>query len=209
MALRTDYKDDVLDTSKNINRKYYLTNNADNTVSLTDVTSYIQEGDAFGSNDINQTNAKVNEIDNSLNGFSFGVTADGKPGYKRGASTEIIPFKTTEIYYLGEGTTFDIKSKLPNVDYRSLTANNFIVSAGSLGRGGSVYTGYISDMRQEQGGGGSYWKSYNPSTGIFTCGGNSCYVKTYQNSYSSNQGTFTATMQTGGVYLVVGDVKSI
>jgi hypothetical protein len=172
----------------------------------------LQDGDAFDANNMNDLEDRIEssfeEFDNQLNGFSFGITSDGKAGYKRGASSEIIPFKTTEVYYLGGGTSFDIKAKLPNVDYRSLTANNFIVSAGSLGRGGSLYTGYISDMGQEQGGGGSYWKSYNPSTGIFTCGGNSCYVKTYQRSYGPNQGTFTATMGIGGVYLVIGEVKN-
>lgn len=35
------------------------------------------------------------EINESLNNFSFGFTADGKPGFSTGgASTEIIPFKS-------------------------------------------------------------------------------------------------------------------
>lgn len=66
MSLKTNYKDDVLDTSKNVNRRYVLTNNSDNTVSLTDVTSYSQEGDTFGAGDINATNQKVNEIEQLL-----------------------------------------------------------------------------------------------------------------------------------------------
>jgi hypothetical protein len=39
--LRTDYKDDVYTG----NRKYHMNNNGDGTVSFTDETQYIQNGD--------------------------------------------------------------------------------------------------------------------------------------------------------------------
>lgn len=42
---RTDYKDDVLDTSQNTKRKYRMDTNSDGTISLTDVTAYLQNGD--------------------------------------------------------------------------------------------------------------------------------------------------------------------
>lgn len=50
---RTDYKDDVLDTSKNAKRKYRMDNNSDGTVSLTDVSAYLQQGDEMNASVIN------------------------------------------------------------------------------------------------------------------------------------------------------------
>lgn len=64
--LKTNYKDDVLDTSKNEKRKYRMIQNEDGTVSFEDVTEYTQQGDAFGAADINATNAKINEQNQSL-----------------------------------------------------------------------------------------------------------------------------------------------
>ena len=66
MALKTDYKDDVLDTSVNTNRKYSILQNIDGTVSLLDASVYTQNGDTFGAGDINATNAKVNELEEKL-----------------------------------------------------------------------------------------------------------------------------------------------
>lgn len=61
MALKTDYKDDVLDVTQNEKRKYRIINNDDGSVSLEDVTVYLQNGDSFGANEINEINQKVNE----------------------------------------------------------------------------------------------------------------------------------------------------
>jgi hypothetical protein len=60
--LRTDYKDDVLNINTNERRKYRVINNADGTISFEDVTDYVQNGDNFGSFDINITNKTVNEL---------------------------------------------------------------------------------------------------------------------------------------------------
>lgn len=43
--LKTNYKDDVLDTSKNEKRKFRMIQNDDGTVSFEDATEYTQEGD--------------------------------------------------------------------------------------------------------------------------------------------------------------------
>lgn len=64
--LRTDYKDDVLNTSVNQKRKYTLVNNADETVSYVDATEYSQAGDNFGAADINASNAKINGLNADL-----------------------------------------------------------------------------------------------------------------------------------------------
>ena len=62
LTLKTDYKDDVLDASKNTRRKYQMIQNEDGTVSFVDVTEYSQVGDSFGSADINATNKAVGEL---------------------------------------------------------------------------------------------------------------------------------------------------
>lgn len=64
--LKTNYKDDVLDASKNEKRKFRMIQNDDGTVSFDDATEYTQQGDAFGAADINATNAKINEQNQSL-----------------------------------------------------------------------------------------------------------------------------------------------
>lgn len=65
--LRTDYKDDILDTSVNTQRKYNVVNNDDGTVSFEDATVYAQNGDTFGASEVNQIHAAVNLVNESLN----------------------------------------------------------------------------------------------------------------------------------------------
>ena len=64
--LKTNYKDDVLNTEVNERRKYQMIQNDDGTVSFVDVTDYSQVGDSFGALDINATNEKCNEINSNL-----------------------------------------------------------------------------------------------------------------------------------------------
>jgi hypothetical protein len=59
MALRTDYKDDILPAE---GRKYSLISNPDGTTSIADVTQYTQVGDDYGASDINLLNAIVNTL---------------------------------------------------------------------------------------------------------------------------------------------------
>lgn len=60
MALKTNYKDDILDISKNEKRKYNMITNSDGTVSFEDVTEYSQVGDSFGAGDVNLITQRVN-----------------------------------------------------------------------------------------------------------------------------------------------------
>lgn len=64
MALKTDYKAFI---APETGRRFHQTPNSDGTVTMTDVTVYTQEGDYYGPEALNTTNAKVNEIDNALN----------------------------------------------------------------------------------------------------------------------------------------------
>ena len=101
--LKTNYVDDVLDTSVNEKRKYRMIQNADGTVSFDDVTTYTQNGDSFGAKDVNDTNTAVNEINNNLTAnnqlFKYAYQ-DGKYGYiaeVEGADT-FFPFKNGVSY---------------------------------------------------------------------------------------------------------------
>lgn len=75
--LRTDYKDDVLDTEINEERKYEMIENSDGTVSLKDVTEYLQLGDIFGAEILNQIVAKITtDVIDALEGV-LANTEDG------------------------------------------------------------------------------------------------------------------------------------
>lgn len=65
--LRTDFKDDVLSSGVD-HRTYEMTDEGNNRVSFTDVTSYQQEGDTFGAAEINATNGAVNTLYTYLSG---------------------------------------------------------------------------------------------------------------------------------------------
>lgn len=60
--LRTDFKDDVLDVTQNERRKYRIIHNEDGTISLEDATAYLQQGDSFGANDLNEMNRMANQM---------------------------------------------------------------------------------------------------------------------------------------------------
>lgn len=60
--LKTDYKDDILDSTQNLRRKFRMITNDDGTFSFEDVTDYLQYGDNFGAFDLNAiTNAIMDE----------------------------------------------------------------------------------------------------------------------------------------------------
>ena len=57
MSLKTDYKDAMYER-----RKFRMENNSDGTISLSDATSYTQEGTPFGANDVNAITKSVNAL---------------------------------------------------------------------------------------------------------------------------------------------------
>ena len=75
--LKTNYKDDVLDTSKNEKRKFMMIQNEDGTVSFEDVTEYTQVGDTFGAADINKTNEGINALNEGIKRV-YGYHASGE-----------------------------------------------------------------------------------------------------------------------------------
>lgn len=97
--LRTDYKDQLLDTSVNTERRYNLIDSDGNIVqsgvSLRDVTVYSQEGDSFGAGVLNGITGAINDLSDSLNAdglqFQFATDGEGNYGYL-GADGSLIPF---------------------------------------------------------------------------------------------------------------------
>lgn len=70
MSLKENYKNDMFEGR----RKYRMTENADGTISLDDVTQYKQVGDVFSSDDINATNKAVNTLENGNKEFEQVIT---------------------------------------------------------------------------------------------------------------------------------------
>lgn len=78
--LKTNYVDDVLDTTKNQLRKYQQIQNDDGTVSFVDVTEYTQVGTSFGAKDINDTNAAINDVNGKLDTTTEAIVHDNITG---------------------------------------------------------------------------------------------------------------------------------
>jgi hypothetical protein len=53
-------KDDYKDCSFSGEKKYKITQNTDGTFRIEDVTDYTEEGDEFGSSDVNAINSMIN-----------------------------------------------------------------------------------------------------------------------------------------------------
>lgn len=92
MALKENYKDDILDTSQNVKRKYQMENNGDGTVSFTDVTEYTQQGDSFGSGAINPIAHAIN----GLNNYTFNPSG----------SIDLVALIADDSYYLNEDNKY-------------------------------------------------------------------------------------------------------
>lgn len=61
--LKTDYKDDILNTDVNVNRKFNIVRSngtvVEQNVELRETTTFKQTGDSFGAKDINETNKAI------------------------------------------------------------------------------------------------------------------------------------------------------
>lgn len=89
--LKTNYVDDVLDTTKNQLRKYQQIQNDDGTVSFVDVTEYTQVGTSFGAKDINDTNAAINDVNGKLDTKIQIITLSEKTGTDSNSGIIYIP----------------------------------------------------------------------------------------------------------------------
>ena len=58
-------------------------------------------------------------------------TETGKPEWKERGADTFTPFSSGTFYYLGTGNSFDVKTLVPDIDYTSLTVDNFILNLNS------------------------------------------------------------------------------
>ena len=121
--LKTNYVDDVLDTSVNVKRKYNMIQNVDGTVSFDDVTTYTQNGDSFGAKDINDTNTAVNELNSNLTDTKNSIlwkNSNISFSYPTTANISGIVAKSNELYVIG---TFGNDSMIVIIPTTLLTDN--------------------------------------------------------------------------------------
>lgn len=145
MALKTDYKDDVLDTSVNEKRVYNLVDQSGNTVmsglSLEDVTTYLQKGDEFGAQELNEITSKINEIETSV--ASKANSSDLSNYFlKTTAKSQVLTFTNKTVatsawksssnedfpYYADVSCSGVTTSYVPNVNFSLADANSGIFS---------------------------------------------------------------------------------
>lgn len=78
MSLKVDYVDDVLTADMGGKRRYALVKNEDETVSLNDVSAYVQKGDSFGAEELNRMNEAINQNTGALGGYGLRIV-NAKP----------------------------------------------------------------------------------------------------------------------------------
>lgn len=159
--LKTNYKNDILDTSKNVNRKYRMVDNGDGTYSFEDVTEYLQVGDTFGAGDLNNITGNLT-ADNGTS-FDFAYNESTKEyGYKakvEGADT-FFPFSNAKALYDAiKDSGLDVTE---DMTYRQLVAvlEQYFTGTMQLISNSQTTDGFNAEFLVE--------KSDNPNTGYYT-----------------------------------------
>lgn len=160
--LKTNYKDDVLDTSKNEKRKFRMIQNDDGTVSFDDATEYTQQGDAFGAADINATNAKINEQNQSLTNLknpakgTKGILVNGNAPLTKDYLL-VYTLKTTNVAL--SGASFSING-IKVGDLVTRTPNSVIEISGCV----RAFAGDVITTHVASAGGYADVYAYSPNT---------------------------------------------
>ena len=108
------------------------------------------------------------------------------------------------IYYLGTGTSFDLKAKFPD-RYQDFIADNFIVGITGMGACGGQVVREMAENSCGRAEGFSLKKDYSSTSGILTISGNTQQVGGYK---YPNWVTGTS-VQSGATfaYLVIGKIN--
>ena len=154
---------------------------------------------------INTCNSNYSTLNTNFTNYKKGVTTSLKnKGVNVTESSTLAQVQsginnmsTTNVYYLGTGTSFNIKTKFPN-DYANLTADNFIIQPSTLTASIYVSGGYAAHM---SGSSATITKSYNKSTGAFSIS-NTSKRYSYESAYAD------ASVSNFKVYLVLGSIPS-
>ena len=139
-TLRTDYQDDILDTSVNLRRKYQITENADETVSFEDVTTYTQQGDVIDAADLNAITAQIN-----TNGLQIVANTDAIAS--QASSFNI--FKSSTLTSLGT-----LQREIEDLDDGLDLKVNMPIQSGT---GGGVDYGQAGQVLKTNGDGTNFW----------------------------------------------------
>lgn len=131
--LKTDYKDDILNTEVNVNRKFNIVRSngtlVEQNVELRETTVFEQEGDSFGAKDINETNEAIVDVrgqihtnllnptaqTQTMNGVTFTNNGDGTYTVNGTATDRIyFTFYSDNANFLKVGETYKYIVKAPN-----------------------------------------------------------------------------------------------
>lgn len=175
----------------------------------------------YKNENVNATNVQealneLYEIENELN--SLKKEGNASPDKILKGSSAVVQgelingtYEETKVYYLGTGTNFNIKNLLPEIDYTTLTNENFIVSLNAnVGVGISRSKGGWAANRQIDGLNGTVYKeeiNYNNDTGILNI-----TTKTYYYVYSAYGAYVTdgyGSNWVPKVYIVVGNINNL
>lgn len=133
--LKTDYRDDEFDG----NRKYKISDIGDGLSSIEDKTTYLQEGDMFGAEDINATNRAVNLLNHTT---EVTLTVSGWTGSAAPYSQTVEVAGATEEM---EAILVNALSPGANLDTQKAYTKAFgIISSGTaeLGNGTATFKVY-------------------------------------------------------------------
>lgn len=146
MALKENYKDDILDVSVNTKRKYRMTENPDGTISLEDETVYTQQGDSFGASDLNAMAHAINNTSSDAEHTSYDNTTSGLVSDNvQGAIDEVVEeFEQTPIEVGGE-TLSTIDDKLNYLLANKIAINDLLALSEKIGSI-SLSDSYTSDF---------------------------------------------------------------
>ena len=169
MALKTNYKDAVLDASENTTRVFDIVDDQGNVISanvhLEEKTVYSENGDKFGARDMNDTNEEINKHTSNLTDgyggtdeeFRYGTDGNGERGYivTVNGEDEFRPFKTkhTETVTPNSRALYDMGidhkkryidlSAVPNINTTTRTISAVYTSGNGLDLGANNNVRYI------------------------------------------------------------------
>ena len=109
---------------------------------------------------------------------------------------------SNKVYYLGTGTNYNIKTLFPDIDYTTLTNNNFmVVTTGSCSKTPTNYCYGQTTKTYTQKAYGASW-SYNSNTGALSV----TAAYTYDGGFYGTSMTSTCSLPFK-VYLVTGSIS--
>ena len=162
---------------------------------LKDYTAY-KEGKLITGTMTNYAGTTQNATSTSDDTYTY-LSIPNAGYYGTDSKLKILNSNLGGVYYLGIGTSFNIKTLFPN-NYTTLTTNNFIVNPSSGASFKDVSVGDLRDVTTTI----NYSASYDASSGIFNCSGNIEHNILYSSGGIVNYGNLPLA-----VYLSLSPIK--